>query len=242
MNTAHPMENVAGNENGKSLEQLQSTLHRYCLAITGSNWDAEDLAQETWLKALRTDILYRHANPEAFLLRIAKNTRIDQVRRNTRLTSILQQERPEAVPPEPGSFEIERTFHSLLKHLSPLQRAVFLLRDVFNYSSAETAAMLATTEGAVKAALHRARQALSAVKEELEEESPWAEEEGVKVFLRMLAAAYESGDIARLVQLAQQDGIEPTATVGLVQHHRLWNAARASSPSIPPQHTIRMAA
>ncbi|MFT9847083.1 RNA polymerase sigma factor [Aneurinibacillus sp. REN35] len=237
MNTAYPLENARSRTEVKNLEQLQSALNRYCLAITGSHWDAEDLVQETWLKALRTDIIFRHANPEAFLLRIAKNTWIDQSRRKNRLAQILQQERVEVIPADHGSFEIERTFQALMKHLSPLQRAVFLLRNVFGYSSAETARMLKTTEGAAKAALHRARHALLSVQDELEkEEVPLPEEEGLQVFLRALAAAYQTGDITRLVQLAQQDGVEPAMAIGLVQNEQLWHAHPIH------QHTMQMAA
>jgi DNA-directed RNA polymerase specialized sigma24 family protein len=39
---------------GEKLEQLQATLSRYCMSLTECSWDAEDLVQDTWLKALDT--------------------------------------------------------------------------------------------------------------------------------------------------------------------------------------------
>jgi RNA polymerase sigma-70 factor (ECF subfamily) len=128
---ADSIENTGIGAGGKSLEHLQDVVNRYCLSLTGSSWDAEDLAQDTWLKAIETLKILGHTNPEAFLLRIAKNTWIDQSRRKTVLDRILKRERPKVTLPDNGPFEIETAFQALMKHLSPLQRTVFLLRDVF---------------------------------------------------------------------------------------------------------------
>ncbi|WP_124726797.1 RNA polymerase sigma factor [Staphylospora marina] len=225
---------------GKSLERLQAVLNRYCLAVTGSDWDAEDLAQDTWLKATGT-LRRGHANPEAFLLRIAKNTWIDQVRRKAVLARILNRERPKEALPDHGSFEIEWMFQALMKHLSPLQRTVFLLRDVFGYSSAETAEWLDTTEGAVKAALRRARRSLAAVRDELEKGTlPIPEKEHVKAFLRAVATAYQEGEVARLVELVLRDEADPAMVIGVVQSRALWKPERAGR--VEPGRSTRLAA
>lgn len=213
-----------------SLEQQQTLLRRYCLSLTGSSWEADDLAQDTWLKLLRMPDRIAHNNPEALLLRIARNTWIDRSRRIAVLNRILHRTQSEAAMPEAGSglFETESAFHALIKYLSPLQRAVFLLRDVFGYTAAEAAGKLAMTEGAVKAALHRARQALGAVREELERSGPASpEQESMRAFLQMLAAAYQSGDIDLLVQLVQRDELEPAMAVGVVQNRLLHKAPAA---------------
>lgn len=188
------------------LEQLQDIVNRYCLSLTGSRWDAEDLAQDTWLKAAGTLQERGHINTEAFLLRVAKNLWIDKSRRKTVLTRILNREQPKVTPQDEGPFELETVFQALRKHLSPLQRTVFLLRDVFGYSSIETADMLDTTEGAVKAALHRARSSLDTVRDDLAGNVlPLPAEEEVRVLLSMHAAAYQSGDIAKLIKLTQHE-------------------------------------
>jgi RNA polymerase sigma factor (sigma-70 family) len=223
------LDNVAIATDSQSLEQLQSVLKRYCLSLTESGWDAEDLTQDTWLKAIRMLKDAQPANLEAYLLRIAKNTWIDQSRRKTVLNRILKSEKSKVTMPDNGSFEIESAFHALMKHLSPLQRAVFLLRDVFGYSISEAAVMLNMTEGAVKAALHRARHSLAAVKEDIEKGSlALPEDEGLKTFLRILTAAYQIGDMAALVELVQRNELEPAMAIGILHNRRMQNSRSAT--------------
>jgi RNA polymerase sigma factor (sigma-70 family) len=229
------------------VEQLQATLNRYCLSITGSSWDAEDLAQDTWLKALAALKQGRHQNPEALLLRIAKNNWIDQLRRKHAWSLIMQQQRLQITSPEYGLLNIEMAFEALIKHLSPLQRSVFLLRDVCGYSNNEAAGMLNTTEGAVKAALHRARHALGDVKKELEEggaATPVPSDENLKTFLRILAALYEMGDITTLVELVQRDDAEPLVAIGIAQTRAMRKSRYAPGKMKPSQvsNTLSMAA
>ncbi|MCD9020780.1 RNA polymerase sigma factor [Cohnella silvisoli] len=239
------MDNTAIEADVHHMEQLQTALKRYCLSLTESSWDAEELAQDAWLKAVTTLKIARHANPEAYLLRIAKNTWIDQTRRKSVFTRLLKSEQPRVTLPNNGSFEIEFAFQALMKHLSPLQRAVFLLRDVFDYSISEAAEMLKTTEGAVKAALHRARHSLEAVKEDLEKDTlPLPEDEGLKTFLRILAKAYQMGDMATLVELVQRNELEPAMAIGILHNRRLHNlrSARRIDSSQTPRSQIQMAA
>jgi RNA polymerase sigma-70 factor (ECF subfamily) len=132
---------------------------------------------------------------------------------------MLKQEESRVGLLDEGSFGIELAFQAIVKHLSPLQRTVFLLRDVLSYSITETAELLETSEGAIKAALHRARHSLNAVKDDLEKGTlPAPKEEGLKSFLRALANAYRVGDLTTLIELAQRDEIEPAAAIGIVQH------------------------
>lgn len=220
-------------------KSLQIALKRYCLTLTQSPWDAEDLAQDTWVKSLSymktsdsgsTNPLNEnnqmnhtshsnhtnhtnhtnqvnhatHPNPEALLLRIARNTWIDRVRRKATLSRLLEleQSRTEDTAAH-GSFEIETAFQALQEHLSPLQQAVFLLRDVFGHSGIEAAEILDTTEGAVKAALHRARQALPVVRQELlQADGPTLPQDAdMLITLSRLASAYAQGQIAELIEL-----------------------------------------
>jgi RNA polymerase sigma factor (sigma-70 family) len=225
----------------RRLDQLQAVVNRYCLSLTGSEWDAEDLAQDTWLKALDTLLGHGHQNSEALMMRIAKNTWIDQARRKTTLSHILQRALPELTQLDHGTLEIEMVFEALRKHLSPLQRAVFLLRDVFGYTNQEASVMLHTSEGAVKAALHRARLSLEAVKDDLEKGTlAIPEKEGLKSFLRALTSAYQLGEIARLVDLVQQDVVEPAVAIGIAQTRLLRRRQAESQPATPP--TAHMAA
>lgn len=235
---------------------LQMALKRYCLALTQSSWEAEDLAQDTWVKALcymktsehtklksemndtnennpthqmndtsqinnntdypsRTNFttLTNHPNPEALLLRIAKNTWTDIMRRKATLSRVLEMDQPRTEEAAGyGLFEIEAAFQALQKHLSPLQQAVFLLRDVFEYSGIEAAEMLDTTEGAIKAALHRARQALLVVRQALlQTDGPsLPQDTESQITLNHLASAYEQGQIAELIELILADESQET--------------------------------
>ncbi len=228
-------------KDSRNVERLQSMLRRYCLSLTESQWDAEDLAQDTWLKAINALGNIGHPNLEAYLLRIAKNAWIDQTRRKTKLTRILKAEQPKVALPDNGNLEIESVFHALIKQLPSLQRAVFILRDVLGYSIAETAAMLETTEGAVKAALHRARQSLPAIRDDVEKGLlPLPGDEGLKTFLRILAAAYQMGDMATMIELVQRNELEPAMAHGMLHNRRIHAARRASDNGAMP--TMSMAA
>ncbi len=195
-------------------------LKRYCLSLTKDLWDAEDLAQETWIKAHGALKSKEHANPQALLLRIAKNTWIDQTRKQKSELLFMQQEKKKLQVDEAsaaGAEQIELIFQALVQHLTPLQRAVFLLKDVYCFSISEISDRLHTTQGAVKAALHRARQALYGVKRDLEENTlPLPEEESRIAYLRILAAAFRDGEIARVIELA----LHNDAVVLAVAHQR----------------------
>lgn len=193
---------------------LQQTLLRYCLSVTGSRQEAEDLCQEVWIRALERLTVQGHRNPEAFLLRIARNRWIDLCRRNALHMKKLKKleaesERPGRDAGSGGLPGLEAVFGALVKHLTPLQRTVFVLRDALDYSIAETAAMLNVTEGAVKSALHRARHSLEPVKHELEEGEAAQGEEAWQWAVRNMAAAYENGDVPDLVYLLLRQHSQP---------------------------------
>ncbi|CAM3483747.1 RNA polymerase sigma factor [Marinicrinis lubricantis] len=184
------------------LQQLHAALHRYCISLTKSTWDAEDLAQETWLKTLKALEGRTHANIEAFMLRTAKNQWIDKSRKTKVEQQFICGLRPGDTEPLHETLHLELALHALVELLTPLQRTVFMLREVLEYSIAETAEKLLMTEGAVKAALHRARKSLKNVKGDVDLErlpQPISEEE--KSHLQELAAAYLEGDTTLLIQL-----------------------------------------
>lgn len=192
-----------------NLRSLGAALNRYCLALTRSSFEAEDLAQETWVKALSYRKFTLNPNPEALLLRIAKNTWIDSTRRKAALGRALEHSQPlmALAANESSISEVEMAFQALIKHMSPLQRTVFLLRDLLGYSASETADALETSEGAVKAALHRARTALEAVRKELQtDEGPAAPEDAdFRALLKALADAFEEGQLPVMLELLRQE-------------------------------------
>ncbi len=231
----------------RDVAELHAALRKYCLSLAESAWDAEDLAQDAWLKALGGPRFGEHPNAEAYLLRIAKNAWIDRARRGAKLSRILRAERPpEAEEAGGGTLEIEAAFRALAEHLPPLQRAAFLLRDVLGYSSAETADLLRVTEGAAKAALHRARKNLPRVREELENgEEPASDvQPGLTAYLRAIAAAYESGDAEAMLVLFRAIDSEPAAAIGMLHSRRLRASVsrQAGAPHGSGSHTLMLAA
>lgn len=185
-------------------EELQASLYRYCLALTRSEWEAQDLTQTAWTKALSRPKKLEHANPEALLLRTAKNAWIDGCRRKAAYQELLDgMLRSELTQRDGDRFDLEHMLDAIMKRLSPLQRTVFVLREAFGYSNAETAGGLGTTEGAVKAALHRARQSMGDVRKDLEQADRVTPSMPAvsKEELRQAAEAFRDGRVQELVPL-----------------------------------------
>lgn len=221
----------------EKIEHLHGTVQKYCLSLTKSKWDAEDLAQETWLKAIRAAEKGNHNNPEALLLRIAKNTWIDETRRRNQYSRILMLEKP--IPAEPGtdSLEIEESMLAIWKHLSPLQRTVFLLREGLELSIADTSELLHLSTGAVKAALYRARERLQEVRSSLEADAAMQPlSDDMQMLLNAITNAYRHGDLNKLVELAMLE--EASAAVPFTRKTRVKTSSRA--PYI--HSTLQMAA
>lgn len=141
-------------------------LWRYCHRLTGSAWDAEDLVQETLARAFaRLAQFWQPLDARSYLFRIATNTWIDSLRRARVQTTDLDAAAPELADPGTGVTDPGETWGAmelLVQLLPPRQRAILLLTQVFDFTAGEVGAMIGLTEGAVKAALHRARATLKA--------------------------------------------------------------------------------
>lgn len=154
-----------------------------CYRMTGDAADADDVTQETFLRAIekppaRTDIAWR-----PWLVRVAMNLARDVLRRRRRMArrqpwlpapiDTADESAPPAyelpadsASPTEGRYELLESvsfaFLLALEALTPGQRAILLLRDVFDYSVRETADALGMSEPAVKTGHHRARRAMAA--------------------------------------------------------------------------------
>lgn len=147
-----------------SLTQYRADLYRYCRRLTGNVWDGEDLMQDTLVRvfSMLGKIDANLENPRAYLIRTATNLWIDRVRRSAREQAVLAMELPEgSSPPETGAEQRDAA-RALFQSLHPQERAAIVMKDVFDLSLEETAAMLRTSVGAVKSALSRARGRLEA--------------------------------------------------------------------------------
>jgi RNA polymerase sigma-70 factor (ECF subfamily) len=185
------------------LAPLRPTLHGYCYRLTGHLWDAEDLAQDTLLRAFATlgSIFTRIENPRAYLLRTATNLWIDTVRRRGSEATALAGEAPIATGGGADAATAVRDAGTvLLCRLAPQERAAVVLKELFDYSLEEIAEVLATTVGAVKAALHRGRTRLREPEARSPRPTPSA------ALVDRFVAAYAAADVPALISLMLETG------------------------------------
>jgi RNA polymerase sigma-70 factor (ECF subfamily) len=150
----------------ETITQLRPSLHRYCARMTGSVMDGEDVVQEALFEAYRKLDQYDDARPlKPWLFQIAHNRCIDLLRkrgvRSEAETAAMEPDFVEAA--EPAVLGLGRAVEHLVISLPPKERACVLLKDVFDYSLEETAELVDSTVGGVKAALNRGRSRLASL-------------------------------------------------------------------------------
>lgn len=144
-----------GNEIETFYRLHAGSIYGYLYSMCRDRGRAEDLMQETFIKATRALGGYRGGSPKAWLFSVARTVFLDDQRRSARTPSAqLSDEladRPQSDPVEQDA--IERALSSLPER----QRTVLLLSDRVGLTGSELAAALGATEGAVRVLLHRAR-------------------------------------------------------------------------------------
>src|SRR2546426_338316 len=183
------------------LAPLRPALHGYCCRLTGNLWDAEDLVQDTLLRAFGTlgSIFTRIENPRPSVLRPATNLWIDTVRGRGNEATALAEQAPLATSIDAEAAGAVRDAGTvLLQRLAPQERAAVVLKELFDYRLEEIAEVLATTVGAVKAALHRGRTRLREPEGEAASQRPVPSVALVDRFVAAYAAADVPGRIVRL--------------------------------------------
>ncbi|MEY9888692.1 RNA polymerase sigma-70 factor (ECF subfamily) [Catenulispora sp. MAP12-49] len=184
--------------------------------VLGRWSDAEDVVQDAWLRWSAADYASVE-DPKAFLVTVTTRLAIDQLRKaQTRKESYVGPWLPEpvltrdAVDTAPDAADrvvlddtVSLAMLLVMETLSPLERAVFVLREAFDYSFAEIAAMLDRTEAAVRQLLVRARN-------HVHDKRPRYPLDDVKrqsIAERFLAACV-GGDVAPLLEM-----LSPEVTV-----------------------------
>ncbi|MFJ6670012.1 RNA polymerase subunit sigma-70 [Actinosynnema sp. NPDC091369] len=208
-------------------EPFRRELLAHCYRMLGSRHEAEDLVQETYLRAWRAfDGFEGRSSVRVWLYRIATNACLNALagRRRRVLPSSLDRSaadlQPEWLGPMPDALVTPATDdpaavvasrHDLrlaliagLHHLPPRQRAVLILREVLDIPAAEVAAMLDTTVASVKSALQRARATLSEVAptadDVVEPTSPRA-----RALLAEYVTGFENADLSALERALRAD-------------------------------------
>jgi RNA polymerase sigma-70 factor (TIGR02960 family) len=209
------------------VERHRRELHVHCYRMLGSFDEAEDMVQETLLRAWRGRERFEGGPGfRAWLYRIATNACLDALRSSRRRVRSLRsfaevpwlQPYPDRLLDElaPSDTEpdavvvaretIELTYLAVIQLLPPRQRAVVILRDVLGWSAAETAATLDMTVAAANSALQRARATL---RERLparpsEWSGPAASDEE-RLLLEGFIDAHERADAEAAAALARDD-------------------------------------
>lgn len=175
--------------------------------ILGSAADAEDVVQDAWLKWSAAD-RGQVADPKAYLSRIGSNLSMERLRsaRHKRETYVGPW-LPEPILTSADTAEdvaaaesVSMAMLVVLETLSPLERAVFVLKEVFDFSYAEIGAAVERSESAVRQAGHRARNHVQARRPRFEADRGKKREVTERFF-----AAATGGDINDLMQLLAPD-------------------------------------
>jgi RNA polymerase sigma-70 factor (ECF subfamily) len=170
---------------GLAFRQHERVVWGLCYRMTGSAADADDLVQETFTRALASPPADREQPWRPWLVRVAINLAHDALRRRRRQpyagpwlpSPIETDDEPPAHEPvvtgtdgrpltTEGRYDLMESvsfgFLVALEALTPRQRAVLLLRDVFDYAVEETATALGMSASNVKTTHHRARAVMAA--------------------------------------------------------------------------------
>ena len=156
-----------GNEDAftQLVETYQRPVYNLCYRMLGDQDEAEDASQETFLRVYKNIKHYDAKRPfTTWLLSIAAHHCIDQLRKR-RMIVISMDSTPYLDPPDglPGpettfyNHEDQKRVQTLLKTLSPHDRAAVIMYYWYDFSYDEIAKSLSLTSSAVKSRLHRAR-------------------------------------------------------------------------------------
>lgn len=190
--------------------------------MLGSATDAEDVVQDTWLRwdAIGEDARAAVRDPRAFLVRMVTRKALDRLRSNAR----RREEYVGEWLPEPlltaadvaEDVELAESVSiavlTVLETLTPTERAVFVLREVFDTPYGEIAEVIGKSATAVRQIGHRAREHVAARRPRMEV-SPGEQQKVVERFL----AAVTQGDLQGLLDVLAPDVVLVADGGGVVQ-------------------------
>ncbi|MEV4148903.1 RNA polymerase subunit sigma-70 [Amycolatopsis sp. NPDC049691] len=215
------------------VERHRREIQVHCYRMLGSLGDAEDLTQETFLRAWKArDRFEGRAGVRTWLYRIATNACLDVLARRPRRVlpdqlgpagepggpiaaadlpwlepfpdRLLDEAGPDAAVVERETIEL--AYLAAVQYLPPRQRAVLVLRDVLGWSAKETAELLETSVASANSALQRARATL---RERLPaHRTEWTAGDPTAeetALLKRFIAAYEDGDPQAVARLLHED-------------------------------------
>lgn len=235
-----------------SFEASRNRLASLAYRLLGSAADAEDTVQDAFLRWQAADRGYVEV-PEAWLTKVVTNLALDRLRSaTTRRERAVGAWMPEPLldgDPMLGPADTVEQRESmtlavlmLMERLSPIERAVYVLREAFSYSHAETAEILDITESASQQYLHRARRRIAAAGTTTETDRATA-----RRIVEAFVVAASSGRTEQLVALLTDDatGISDGAGLGWAAKfiryatpQRIASAVRAGFKPTPAKRKL----
>jgi len=233
------------------VDQHRRELHVHCYRMVGSLQDAEDMVQETLLRAwAKRSTFEGRATLRAWLYRIATNACLDLIKRRKRVVTVDPQADavtevtwlepfPDSMLPghnDPAAATVARetielAYIAAIQHLPPRQRAVLLLRDAIGWSAKETAALMEMSVTAVNSALQRARARLGEMGRDREDQTTsWQPSAEERRLLARFMEVTERADMTAMAELLKEDAIfwmppEPDVFVGRNAIVESWTPA-----------------
>lgn len=213
------------------LEDLRPELTSFCYRMLGSIDDADDAVQDTCIRVWQSWDSFRHeSSHKTWIYRIASNVCLDKLRKAKRRTLPVDLSDPataiiaprDTLPesswiwvapdftenPEHAMMRkdtLQLCFLALLQTLPPRQRAVLILKDVFEWPSKLIAETLGMSAAAVNSALQRARESINRTNLRSDELSRMDVEPDQELLTRYVEA-FEQFDIDALVSLFHEEG------------------------------------
>jgi RNA polymerase sigma-70 factor, ECF subfamily len=195
---------------GDAFADHRNLLFAVAYDLLGSVADAEDVVQETWLRWSKVPQDEVH-NQRAYLVRIATTQALNRLRANrSRREIYVGPWLPEPiVEPDPAEeitdraareYDISIAMLVVLETLSPAERAVFVLREVFGMPHDEVAATLGRTPASVRQLAHRAREHVDARRPRFAADAS-KQRQATEQFLQ----ACVTGDMSTLLELLAPD-------------------------------------
>ena len=218
-------------------QRYRRELLAHCYRMTGSVHDAEDLVQDTYLRAWKSYKGFQgKSSVRTWLYRIATNTSLTALegRQRRPLPSGLGQsasdptgditehreitwqeplpDSPKEDPADPSVIvesreSVRLAFVAAIQHLSARQRAVLVLREVLQWKAAEVGEAIGASTAAVNSLLQRARAQLDAAQPTQDGEVAVPESPEAKEQLAKYMAAFEEYDMDKLVALFTEDAV-----------------------------------
>lgn len=224
---------TTGEDFDRLTEPFRSELLAYCYRMLGTVHDAEDLVQDTYLRAWRAREQYDESRSSlrTWLYRIATNACLTALKVHGRrplpsglvaasepLKPLVRGDNVPWLQPLPDSLldagdpagavldrsSLRLAFAAALQYLSARQRGALILRDVLSFSASEAAEILGTTVASVNSSLQRARTRLKEVGGQHECLSePLAAEQ--RAWVERYMKAFENADVESLKRLLTED-------------------------------------